>query len=151
MSRLLWTVACLTAIGCGGTSTDPDLIPASGLVVIDEKPLADATIEFTPVEGSSGIGGVGRSGSDGRYTITNHRNSPGVPPGQYKVTVVKWVKKDGSVLGEEETPIDTPDLKLQVPIVYTEVETTPLTVTVSREEGIPDLKLSSKAKAPRKR
>jgi hypothetical protein len=76
--------------GCGG---GPKPVPVSGLVTLDNKPLANATLQFVPVSGSSDtayqVSSVGTTGEDGRYTLVlnSDANSKGAVAGKYKVII----------------------------------------------------------------
>ena len=72
------------AAGCGGTKT----IPVEGVVLLDDQPLAGATITFTPIAGD-GLPATGRTGQDGTFTLTNADGRSGALPGEYKVMVSK--------------------------------------------------------------
>ena len=76
--------------GCGG---GPKLVPVSGLVTLDNKPLANATLQFVPVSGPSDtvgqVSSVGTTGEDGRYTLVSNSDSSakGAVAGKYKVII----------------------------------------------------------------
>jgi hypothetical protein len=135
--------ACLLA-GCG-SQTAAGLLPVGGLVTLNGQPLAGATVEFHPTEtNTTGNGGAGVTGPDGKYTATTRRNEAGLSPGEYRVTVSRWTHKDGTPLQETESYIDTPGATQSVPAVYTDAAKTPLRAKVEAGGTVPDLVLVSK-------
>lgn len=79
------------AIGCG-----PTYHPVTGVVLLGEKPLADAAVAFHPVE--SGPVGHAVTDAEGRFDLMS-ANQRGMVVGEYRVTVAK-VK----VTGMQATP-----------------------------------------------
>jgi hypothetical protein len=80
MSRFLWLVPLLA--GC----TSNGLVPLAGVVTLDGRPLAGATLAFVP-EGA-GQPAVAESAADGSFVArTNGR--PGALPGRYHLLVTK--------------------------------------------------------------
>jgi hypothetical protein len=62
------------------------------------KPLPGATVTFAPTA-PGGRPAVAITGEDGRFTLTTHlpdkRSGAGAMPGDYKVTISKFVPPDG--------------------------------------------------------
>jgi len=72
-------------VGCG--ESGPKLVPVSGTVTLNGKPLEGASIAFQPTS-QDGIPAGDVTGPDGNYkAITKGRS--GVMPGKYKVVVTK--------------------------------------------------------------
>jgi len=69
--------------GCGGRG----LVPASGKLEIDGKPLGSAVITLLP-DGKNLQPAVGRSADDGSFVLKTG-NDPGALPGRYKVLIAK--------------------------------------------------------------
>jgi Carboxypeptidase regulatory-like domain len=63
--------------GCGGGSKTS---PVSGVVLLDGKPVADATVQFVPQE--KGRDATGQTDKNGEFAIRD-----GVVPGEYKVVI----------------------------------------------------------------
>ncbi|MDR3111299.1 MAG: carboxypeptidase-like regulatory domain-containing protein [Planctomycetaceae bacterium] len=87
-------ITCLIAIvllnGCGGK--DPrsrDLVPASGSVVYNGKPVEGATVVFFNEDEPSKPGGSAVTASDGKFKISLYGDGDGTYPGNYVVTVSK--------------------------------------------------------------
>lgn len=74
-------IMMLSAVGCGGSSEST----VQGVVTLDGNPLSDGSIAFIPSAGGSQAYGTIRG--SGEYKIYTGREL-GLPPGEYKVTVV---------------------------------------------------------------
>jgi hypothetical protein len=90
-SRSLLKFALVTVLfsgaGCGKS-----IQPAGGKVLVDGVPVKDGAVTFYPVE-------PGRAASasvmeDGSFTLSFDSPNDGLPPGDYKVTIVADVWKD---------------------------------------------------------
>lgn len=76
----------VAASGCGG----PKLHKIEGVVTLDGKPLAGATVVFQPeAAGAQPVSGV--SAADGTFALSSTR-AMGAPPGRYRVLVTKAEK-----------------------------------------------------------
>lgn len=73
-------IALLLAGGCGKSMS-----PVSGLVTLDGKPLANARVILTPVDGK-GRPAQGVTDDSGRFSITSIKPNDGALKGEYKVT-----------------------------------------------------------------
>jgi hypothetical protein len=73
-------------LGCGGGAK---LVPVSGTVTLNGKPLKDAAITFLPEDSSTGaFPGEDITGPEGNYKAMT-RGRSGLTPGKYKVVVIK--------------------------------------------------------------
>lgn len=88
------TVTLLLALGCSKGPKTPT-VPVSGTIKYNGTPVAQATVAFinkTPAEGKNQHPARGVTDDQGRYTLSTYINPneyPGVPPGDYTVTVSK--------------------------------------------------------------
>jgi hypothetical protein len=84
MRGCLW-VSCLVvavvAAGCGGTKTSP----VEGVVLLDGKPLADASIQFVPQ--GTGRDATGQTNQNGEFAMSTFQPRDGVLPGTYKIVI----------------------------------------------------------------
>jgi hypothetical protein len=71
----------LSLAGCGGSKTSP----AEGLVLLDDKPLADAAIQF--VAQGPGRDATGQTNAKGEFAMSTFEPRDGVLPGSYKVVI----------------------------------------------------------------
>jgi len=89
MQKSFFLVALSLVLGCSsGGSSFPKTYPASGTVTVNGKPVNGATVNFFPVDGKGSS--VGTTDASGKYTLTTYRSNDGAPPGQYKVSIVKY-------------------------------------------------------------
>jgi hypothetical protein len=89
LAALLGTLICLSGCGKrGGFAT------VSGVVTLDGVPVEGAKIAFhstVEVDGKAQPGYGAQTDSSGKYVIaTSGKDLPGIPPGLYKVTIVKY-------------------------------------------------------------
>lgn len=101
----LWlrtAVAVIGLAGCqGGDSSnesmgdDAPLLPVSGTITRDGKPLAHAVVTFLP---KTGLPGVAETGADGSYTLKT-ASRDGLKAGDYKVAVSYLVSAEGEPQG----------------------------------------------------
>lgn len=82
-------VSCLLLVGCGGDGGQ--FAPVSGVVRLDSKPLAGASVSFEPVlsdKSTYGPGSHGITGSDGRFTLrVGTENIDGAMIGKHTVRI----------------------------------------------------------------
>lgn len=83
----LFALALVSAVvvGCGGAPDDaPALVSATGTILMDGEPLADASVSFSPVSGDRGASG--RTDAEGKF-ILSYGGSDGCPLGEHTVSV----------------------------------------------------------------
>lgn len=82
-----WLLSCALMVvsGCFGPSEEP-VYPARGLVLYDERPLAEALVVLHPQD-HSGRSLSARTGADGRFVVSTHKTGDGAPAGHYSVSV----------------------------------------------------------------
>ena len=133
----LWAGLLLAgAAGCGGSS---DRVAVTGTVTLDGDPLPGAVVTFHPDGATAGQGGSGRTGPDGTYTLTS-AGGAGVPPGAYKVVISRPLRPDGSPPDPGRPPIES-DARETLPAVYSSLDATTLTATVSKDTAVHDFPL----------
>ena len=86
----LWLTA-LALAGCTGTRTSP----VEGVVLLDGKPVADASIQFVPQ--GTGRDATGQTDKNGAFKMSTYVPDDGVVAGSYKVVIAP--------------PLGTPDPK----------------------------------------
>ncbi len=83
---------CLLALGCfGGDRKPPDakpVVPVSGVVLVDGKPLAGVRIKFHDAAQNPQNATLSSATTDdeGHFKAWTYRPDDGVPPGEYTVT-----------------------------------------------------------------
>ena len=79
-----WLLIVLaTAGGCGGANKP---VPVHGVVLLDGRPLAGATITFVP-DSPGTHEAHAYSTADGSFKLSTYRPADGAVPGEYKVLV----------------------------------------------------------------
>ena len=87
---LLLAIFAFLHTGCGG---GPKVVPVSGRVTLDGKPLANATIQFVPVAESDEkplpSSSIGTTDADGSYSLVlnTNGNTKGAVVGKHKVII----------------------------------------------------------------
>jgi hypothetical protein len=128
----------LASFGCGS----PNEIAVTGTVTMDDLPLANAVVTFYPEGQTQGLGGTGRTGADGKYTITPARRGKGLDPGEYRVVISRPLRRDGSPADPNVPPIES-DARQTLSPVYSQRETSVLKATVSKDQTVHDFPLKS--------
>jgi hypothetical protein len=99
MTWIRW-VAPLALLGMIGCGSDPGeaitLVPVTGTITINGKPMANAMVSFIPDAGNkASTAGGDTTGPDGNY-MAQYRGRNGLAPGKYKVTVVPGAAEESS-------------------------------------------------------
>jgi len=130
-------VALAGAIGAGCRS-GVELLPVSGVVTLDGKPVEQATVLFKP---ESGPVAYGQTNADGRFELST-AGRKGAVPGKHKVSITK-MKVTG--VGNDEM-VDPEKVKTEwiVPQTYTDPEKSGLTAEVARGKTTFEFHLKSK-------
>lgn len=145
-------ICCLLFLaGCGPVGRPPvsGLVTVSGIVSLDDKPLANASVTFVPMAGGSGqeVAAGGMTDSTGKYVLRTEGDSSGVRPGRYKVIISSIVMPDGSVrqIDADNSPMSlmTQGGKEVVPAKYSDLIGSTLSSNVDAAGGTIDFKLSS--------
>jgi hypothetical protein len=136
-------------LGCGTTPSGPPLVPAEGLVILDDKPLSGATITFIPQGETAGQAGVGTSDANGRFALsTPDLATPGVAVGTYRVLISKKINPDGTDFrpSPDQDPMLAAYKELLPPIYHDEAKSV-LQAEVPAE-GTKTLEFKLRSKAP---
>ena len=112
----------MSLVGCGGLR----VVPVSGKVTLDGKPLKGAVVSFNPDQAKGNnqrVSSTGRINGDGQYEIYTDDGSKvrkGAPLGWYKVTLLTGLP------GSPPIEIDSK---------YLDMDKTPLSVEVVADPG----------------
>lgn len=143
--RIGWLAAlvCAAACGCGKASGPPKVqtMPVKGKVTLDGKPLAGAAVVFSVVYPP--VVFAGRTQDDGTYELQGLAGGESSLAGNYKVTISRMVKPDGSPLGADEAPANVGATE-QLPARYSQIDATKLSADVAAGGGTFDFDLTSK-------
>jgi hypothetical protein len=154
-----WAIALLAALVVGCSNDTPTLVPVSGRLTLDGKPLVGKTLKFLPEPGTPGQGSGATTNAAGEYTLLAVRpgairDEHGALPGTYRVVVVEPMFPVNTPAQDVNDPTPTPAIgvpapvrkKQEIPITYTNADTTPLRIEVPKEGGTIDLPLESAKK-----
>jgi hypothetical protein len=118
MTRLLCALLGLSLLGsaCSSSRDEPGAkeptFPVKGRVYLDGEPLAGVFIVFHPFGGDAKAPkAYGRTGRDGVFTLSTHKEGDGAPAGHYAVTIL-W--PDGESLIPKYTSPETSGLRVEV-------------------------------------
>lgn len=101
MGYLTLLVVGAALAGCGKYRT----APVAGVVTLDDKPLEDATVTFTPVEAVEGevIMSTGRTDAEGRYSLELLTDqSEGAVVGHHTVRISKNIETESDIMTAAE-------------------------------------------------
>jgi len=143
LRQIVFAVAALPLFvcGCSGPSQPdglPNRVPLEITLTQDGKPLQEATVQLVSPDVPWAV--TGNTDAHGTAKMVTHGQFAGVPPGPYKVVVIK---RD-----VESTPAD--DRKTQTLKIYSLVDpklsdrqTTPLELTVEKGKKTATLELGA--------
>lgn len=83
LALLFLALVAAAGLGTGCGRKGPVLIPVTGLVTLDGKPLPATVVEFEQEHGLSMATGI--TGEDGRFTLTTYKIGAGATPGMHRV------------------------------------------------------------------
>lgn len=131
-------LAILAATGC--RSNPPQVVPVSGVVTLDGKPLAGVAITFVPVAGGSF--GCGSTNEKGEFTLGTFAETDGALVGVHWISIMPDTISPaaiGQTPGREEGMGRRGELnrgaKSRIPEKYTSIDTSGLRVDV--QKGMP--------------
>jgi hypothetical protein len=83
---------CLGLAALAGCGSEYEVVPVSGTITLDDKPLADATINTQPVGTTErpepGPGSYGHTDADGRFSLElQSEPTPGAVVGQHRIYI----------------------------------------------------------------
>jgi len=130
----------LTA-GCGPSG--PAMVPVSGVVTLDDNPVAGASVMFAPVSGGRPAEGV--TDAAGKFSLMTEKPGDGALEGEYLVTVT-GVRTVGAVVNPDGTSGDTSQVREEwfLPKKYSRRDSSELRQMVAKGMSPVELKLSSK-------
>lgn len=126
----------LVFIGCGSSQTGPELGTVSGRITLDGLPVADAMVEFTPIQ--EGRPSSGRSDSSGYYSLQFTTSTKGAIIGEHTVKLSTF--QQGFDYGGAEGFENVTSRAEEIPAKYARE---PLRATVKQGSNTIDLTLES--------
>jgi len=97
---VMCSICLLFVFGCG-SSNRPELVPVTGVVTMNGKPLEGARVTFVPenIRGASA-----ETDAAGNYELIYIRDIKGAPPGLHKVFISKLVDEQESIPNQYSSP-----------------------------------------------
>ena len=158
-------ILLVATVGCGDSGMT--LVPLTGPITLDGKPLPFKSVMLVPIDGTPGHGAGGYSDGEGNYTLRAIvpgavKDFPGCPPGRYQVVVsepllgineASFSDTAGQDTGEtdESAPAvmllemePKRQVKGPIPAMYTSERTSPLAIDVVEDINVVNLELASK-------
>lgn len=145
MVHLRWLFIGIVVLGLSGCGDGLRRVPVQGKITVRGQALDNASLQFLPIGGTKGEGGIGRSDAQGNYSLTGSRDGArGVVPGQYRVRVSRLVEENGTPLPADARDADYPNSRESIPGAYVSIDGSPLTVTVPEAGGTLNLDIPLK-------
>ncbi|MFL5338589.1 MAG: hypothetical protein ACJ8F7_00340 [Gemmataceae bacterium] len=98
-ARWLDGVVMVAALGCSGSVGGHKIAPVSGVVLLNGRPLANATVSFQPVapKGSleAGPGSTGKTNEKGEFSLVLTNGKAGAVVGQHRVQISLLASQPG--------------------------------------------------------
>ena len=107
LNMSLLSLSLLFLSACGGGSDTPPLGAVSGVVTLDDKPLADAEVTFQPEKGRPSLG---KTDSQGNYTLAYTVNENGALIGPHQVIITTAVEAFSDETGEGQDREARPEI-----------------------------------------
>lgn len=128
----LLVVFAVVIAGCGDS---PKLKEATGVVTMDGKPVADASVIFVNSD-EGGFPATATTDAEGKFSLKTYWNASkktlsGAIPGKYRVTVTKSVEPTQEEVDEAMKKSREVKTKQLLPVKYSKVGSTPLEHTVT--------------------
>ena len=83
--RVICIAVLAVALLCVGCSDRPNMVPVSGQVLIDGKPLSRGFVRFSSGEGRPALG---RLSEEGRFRLTTYESGDGAIVGSHRIAVL---------------------------------------------------------------
>lgn len=136
-----------TALALGlfiaGCSNQPELVPVTGKVTMNGKPLGNVKVDFQPDpdKGTTGQGSTGTTDADGNFKLLFQTDKPGVILGHHRVIIVDLEPYGNVFVGRGDYRTDAPGgpketpKKSRVPDQYSKLANTPFKQEVTKGMG----------------
>jgi hypothetical protein len=131
---LILALVLVTALGCGGdpgpNAVVEEVVPASGTLTYQGKPLPFFQISLTPTDGRRAA--VGVTDEAGKFSLGTNAAGDGAPPGTHKLAVV-WVgppQEDDAGQAVIDDPSLLPKPSVKLPAKYASPDESGLTQTI---------------------
>ena len=135
----------VVGLGCGKDQNLLPLVPVTGTITLDGKPLDSASVMFIPVGTTKGNGATGYTNEQGKYELSTPKGDRGAPVGEYRVVISKMLMPDGTPYSGQSglAPMDSPAREV-LPPRFSDDTQTKVKATVPEGGGEVNLSLASK-------
>jgi len=143
--RTLLPIVVISLLSLAGCERGPRIVPVSGVITLDGKPVKDAAVMFLSTPG--GRVATGNTDAAGRYSLTTHPSGNGAYEGTHTVTVTLYRDESSPGTNTPEGAVSGSSLVKfvwLVPEKYSRPSESGLTATVKYgEKGNYDFDLKS--------
>ncbi|MDB5336921.1 MAG: hypothetical protein JWN70_2540 [Planctomycetaceae bacterium] len=90
---LIAILGAICLIGCGGgddVKPLPNLVPVSGTVTFEGKPVPQGTLQLAPADPAAKLQSASGEIKNGSFTLNTTVSAPGVMAGKYKVRIASF-------------------------------------------------------------
>lgn len=119
------------AVGCGGTDR-ADTAPASGVVLQNGNPLAQASVTLVPKEGGRSANGL--TDENGRFVLTTYEPGDGAVPGEHQVAIIVADADVPEVIPDDYDYATAGQSSVSIPPKYSDPNDSGLTATIKAGE-----------------
>ena len=137
-STVVLAIIFLTTIGCGGSDRLP-VIPVTGTVTMDGKPLENVSVTFHPESGRSANG---VTNSEGMFRLTTYDTNDGATVGKHQISlsliqvdIPEEIPDDYDYAADAASPLVT------IPEKYLSPKTSGLISTIVGDEGVKEVSI----------
>jgi len=124
----------------GGCSARSELAPVQGRVTLDDKPVPNMIVNFTPLGETAGNGALAYTDAEGHFTLLDARGESGAYVGEYKVSFYPGANR-AQPIDPRLDVVSAPSRGL-LPAIYLDPNQTPLRATVPQGGGTIELVLT---------
>ena len=129
---LPWVFRALTLGGlllAAGCSKESELMPVSGTVTLDGKPVSGMIVTFAPEGETDGNGALGYVDEKGHFTLRDARGEPGAHAGQYRISFYPALKP-GMPVDDPAGVVAPPRGSGGLPSIYLDGFKSPVVATI---------------------
>ncbi len=122
----VWVSFLLALVGCSNYSQTAHIekvVPASGMLTYQGKPLESYQVTLLPTDGRRPATGI--TDAAGKFVLGTNNVGDGAPPGKHKVAIVWSPPRPAGEMGQEtinDNPATMPKPKIKIPDKYSDPE-----------------------------
>jgi hypothetical protein len=136
-----------SVIGCTGTADNPhQVVPVSGVVLLDGESVREAIVEFVPTEFGRPAA-FAKTDANGRFSLSTYGVGDGAVPGNYRVRITQTEvtgdlsqEEAAAYLQRHQRPPPSPVFRNRLPARYAAVETSGLAYEIG-SDGVASIEL----------